>query len=354
MLISVIRPAELGSSEIHAWHSMQLKTSSLINPFLSPEFSLGVGEYKSTARVAVLTEGSEILGFFPFERRRFGAGVAIGAGLSNCQGLIYSPGAEWDARKLLEACKLSTWQFNKLGQDQKPFERYAADRVPSAVIDLSDGFGPYQESFRLKSPRFIKSLNRRIRTLEKNFGEMRFVADSRDTRELRTFMSWKSDQCRRNGWLDIFDRPWVVDLVDHLFATRSDLFSCSLSMLYAGATPIAGAFDFRSGRYLAGWHCAYDPNFSKYSPGSIRHIFAVEQLAAAGVQIYELGDEPYQERFKNSDIHFTRGTVTAGPFAASVHHARALSADWARHQIKRFPFAYRAADRMLRRMGRIA
>ena len=354
MLISVIRPAELGSSEMQAWHSMQLKTNSLVNPFLCPEFSLGVGRVQSAARVAVLTEGSEILGFFPFERRRLGAGAAIGAGLSNCQGLIHAPGAEWDARELLKACKLSTWQFNRLVQGQKPFQPYAADQVLSAVIDLSDGFEAYQESFRLRSPRFLKGLNRSMRSLQRNFGETRFVGDSRDTGELRTFMSWKSDQCRQNGWLDIFARSWVVDLIDYLFATRNESFSCSLSMLYAGETPVASAFHFRSGRCLVGWHCAYNPKVAKYSPGSIRHILEVEQQAAAGVQIYELGDESYQERFKNSDIYFARGTVTAGPFAAGVHHTRARSADWVRSQIKRFPFAYRAADGVLRRMGRIA
>src|SRR5277367_1107867 len=131
MHISLIRPDELGPSEIQAWHSMQLAANSLINPFLCPEYSVGVGEVRSAARVAVLTEGSRILGFFPFERRKFGAGAAIGAGLNNCQGLIYALDAEWDARELLKACGLSTWQFSRLTQDQKPFERYRANQVHS-------------------------------------------------------------------------------------------------------------------------------------------------------------------------------------------------------------------------------
>ena len=64
MRISLIQPSELGLSEIQAWHSMQLETGSLANPFLCPEFSLGVGKVQSAARVAVLTEGSGIVGFF--------------------------------------------------------------------------------------------------------------------------------------------------------------------------------------------------------------------------------------------------------------------------------------------------
>jgi CelD/BcsL family acetyltransferase involved in cellulose biosynthesis len=354
MRISLIRPAELGSSEIQAWHSMQLETSSLVNPFLCPEYSMGVGGVQSAARVAVLTEGSRTLGFFPFERRRFGVGAAIGAGLSNCQGLIHAPDVEWDARALLKACGLSTWQFNRLTYDQKPFERYGTDQVRSALVDLSEGYESYDENFRLKSPKFLKSMNRKIRSLEKDFGEIRLVTDARDVADLRLFMSWKSDQFERNGWLDIFARPWVVDLIDHLFATRTDFFSCALSMLYAGETPIASALDFRSRHCLVGWHCAYNPEFGKYSPGSIRYLFAVKKLADAGIQLYELGDESYQERFKNSDACFTKGTVTAGSLAASVHRAQSVSSSYARRTIKRFPFAYRVADGVLQRMGKIA
>lgn len=355
MRISVVRPAELGPSEIQAWHSMQLESSSLVNPYLCPEYSVCVGEVQPAARVAVLTEGSQTIGFFPFERRKFGAGAAIGAGLSNCQGVIHAPGAEWDARELLKACGLSTWQFSRLAaQDQKPFEGYGTDQVHSALVDLSDGYESYNEYFRQKSPKFVKNLNRNVRNLEKDFGKVRFVADARDMADLRLLMSWKSDQCKRNGWLDVFARPWVVDLIDRLFATRTDSFSSLLYVLYAGETPIACELDFRSGHYLAGWHCAYNPEFGKYSPGSLRFLAAVEQMEAAGIQFYELGDEAYQERFKNSDAYFTKGTVTAGPLAASVHRAQSVSSNYARRTIKRFPFAYRVADGMLQRMGKIA
>ena len=32
-------------------------------------------------------------------------------------------------------------------------------------------------------------------------------------------MCWKSEQYRRTGWIDFFDRPWLVDLVHDLFTT---------------------------------------------------------------------------------------------------------------------------------------
>ena len=64
---------------------MQRKTGSLANPFLCPEFAVAVGSFRPGARVAVLADGPEIVGFFPFERRRLGVGVPIGAGLTDCR-----------------------------------------------------------------------------------------------------------------------------------------------------------------------------------------------------------------------------------------------------------------------------
>jgi CelD/BcsL family acetyltransferase involved in cellulose biosynthesis len=353
--VSMIQPAELGQAEIDAWRSMQLKSSSLANPFLCPEFALGVGESQPAARVAVLTEGSEIVGFFPFERRRFGTGAPIGAVLSNCQGLIHSPGAQWDARGLLKACKVSAWQFDKLAPNQMPFEQYVESRTPAAIIDLSRGFGAYRENFELRSSSFLKKLDRRTRSLEKKFGEVRIAVDSRDMAELRTLMSWKSDQCRQNGWLDVFERSWVVDLIDYLFALRNDSFSSVLSVLYVGETPAAAALWLRSGGFMTGWYTAYDPAFKDYSPGLIHFIRAAEGLAAAGVRTLEFGGaDHYQEKLKNGDIYYSKGTATSGRFTAGAHRVRVSAEGWTRRQIKRSPLAYRAADRALRSLGRIA
>ncbi len=51
---------------------------------------------------------------------------------------------------------------------------------------------------------------------------MRFIVDGRDLAELRTLMRWKSGQYHHSGWVDIFNRPWIVDVADYLFSTHSD------------------------------------------------------------------------------------------------------------------------------------
>ena len=355
MQISVVRPGELGPDEIAAWHSIQRQTGSLANPFLCPEFAIAVDKFRPGARVAVLADGPKIVGFFPFEHRRFGVGVPIGAGLNKCQGLIHAPAVEWDPREILRACKLTVWRFDQLVEGQCPFERYAVAVVSSAVIDLTEGFAAYQDKLRVKSPNFSKKLGRSARKLERDAGELHLVMDSRDIAGLRTLMGWKSEQCRRNGWVDVFDRPWVVDLADYLFSTHSDWFGSLFSLLYAGETPVAADFGLRCGNLSAGWFTAYDAHFGKYSPGLIQFMHMAEQFAAAGIHAIDLGDgvTDYKERLKSHDRFFAEGAVARTPLLAKAQQGRNALESWARRQIRQHPPLFRAADRLLRHYGGI-
>jgi CelD/BcsL family acetyltransferase involved in cellulose biosynthesis len=334
---------------------MQRQTRSLANPFLCPEFAVAVDNFRTDARVAVLADGSAIVGFFPFERRRFGAGVPIGAGLNDCQGLIHAPAAEWDTRELLRACGLTVWQFDHLVEGQWPFEQHAVAVAPSPVIDLTDGFAAYQEKLRVKSPQFCKDLARKTRRLEREVGELRFTVDSRDKAGLRALMRWKSDQYRRNGWVDVFDRPWIVDLVDYLFSSHSDRFGGLLSLLYAGETPVAAHFGICSDQVLAHWFPAYDAHYSRHSPGLIQHLRMAEETAALGIQVIDMGTgaERYKQTLKSHDLLVAEGMIAQGSLYATAYRIRGAMASWARHQIKQHPPLFRAADRLLRHYGRI-
>jgi CelD/BcsL family acetyltransferase involved in cellulose biosynthesis len=339
------RPDELGPTEIAAWQSMQRATASLANPFLSPEFAIAVGRFRPAARVAVLYDGPFIAGFFPFERRRFGAGVPIcGWPGTLCQGLVHAPGADWDTRVLLRGSRLSVWQFDHLVAGQKPFERYQAATAPSPVMDLSQGFAAYQARLEVQSPRFSRDIARRARNLARDAGELRFVADSRDINLLRKLMAWKSGQYRRIAAIDRFDRPWVVGLVEALHATGTDHVSGVLSAIYAGDQPVAAQFGMRSGNVFAGWFTAYDPRFAKYSPGLVQFLRMAEQLAAAGVHTIDLGEgaAAWKERLKSYDIVVGSGIVTGRSMLAAAHRVSRSTAERAGQAVFHHPRLYHA------------
>jgi CelD/BcsL family acetyltransferase involved in cellulose biosynthesis len=353
MKVSVARPEELGPAEIAAWHRMQSQTNLLANPFLCPEFAIAVGSVSTSARVAVLADGPEIIGFFPFERRPFGVGEPIGRGLSGGQGIIHSPGAELDPRQLLRECGLSAWRFYNLIEGQQSFAPYAYAAKRASVIDLADGFSAYREMLRARSPHHLSELARKARKLERESGELRFEADSRDRGELRLLMRWKSDQLRRNRSADIFARPWVVGLIDYLTDMRQDTFGGFLSVLYAGAEPVAAHFGLQFGNVLSGWFPAYDMRFSKLSPGLLQLLRMAEANAARGIRLIDMGTgtESYKQVLRSHDLLVTEGAVTTGRLAAGAYRAGGAGAGWARRRIKRHPLLFRAADRAARRFG---
>lgn len=333
---------------------MQRSTPSLANPFLTPEFAAAVGRFRPMAHVAVLTEGQSTAGFFPFERRRLGSGVPICGWLTPCQGLIHAPGVEWEPRELLRKCGLSAWRFDNLIADQQPFKPYHAATVPSPMINLSDGFDAYYAKLKVKSPRFCRELARRTRKLRREVGELRLVADSRDTSALHMLMAWKSERYRRTSHVDRFEQPWLVELLDTLLATRTAYVSGLLSVLYAGDQPVAAQFGLRAGSRVVGWFTGYDVRFAKYSPGLIQITQLAEELAAAGIHTIDMGGGAksyYKETLKNDEIFVAQGIVTSRSVVGAAHRFRGALTWSARRTLRQHPGVHQAADQMLRRSG---
>ena len=256
---------------------------------------------------------------------------------------------------MLTACRLSVWHFDHLVEGQKAFAPYTASVAPSPVIDLAGGFTSYYENLRLRSPQFCKDISRKTRKLEREVGALHFAVGSHDPAELRALLAWKSEQYRRNGWLDVFGRRWVADLVDLLFSMRSDRFGGMLSVLYAGGAPVAAHFGLRSGPLLAHWFPSYDMRFSKHSPGLIQHVRMAEEMAAEGVQLIDMGTgtQRYKQTLRSHDLFVAEGMVPRGPLSAGAHRICGAAAGWTRGKVRESPVLFRVADELLRRLGRI-
>lgn len=351
MKVTVVHPGELGASELARWRGFQRGCPALANPFLAPEFTVAVGRHRPRTRVAVLSEGPDLVGFFPFERRRFGYGVPVAAGLTHCQGLVHAPDVEWDPQELLRACGLAVWEFDNLVDGQKPFEPYQVVREPSPIMDLSGGYEAYLGHLRRS---FVRDLQRKQRRLERDVGELRFVLGARDPAAFRALLGWKSAQYRRTGRSDRLAAPWVGRLLGELIETRCDGFSGLLAVLYADGRPVAGHLMLRMDGVLAGWFPAYDPRFATFSPGLVSRLRMAEAAAAAGVQLIDMARGPmaYKESFKSRDIYVAEGRITRRSPAVVLHWPRS-PVSRIRNAVLRHPSLYRVADRGLKQYGRV-
>ncbi|WP_217207439.1 GNAT family N-acetyltransferase [Streptomyces sp. AC550_RSS872] len=360
MDISVYRPGELSSADRAAWTSLQSKahlqgSPELGNPFLAPEFALAIGRCRRGVRIAVVREGGEPAAFFPFQRTAAGVGRAIGLGVSDAQGVVHRPGFTWDARELLKACGLAVWEFDHLVEGQTAFEAEASGRFPSPVMDVDQGYEAYLSQLRERSPKFTRTTLAKERKLGRDHEGVRYVHDERDPAALRTLMAWKSAQYRRTGRSDRFAQEWITRLVEQLFHTRSEPFAGILSVLYADGKPVATHFGLRGERVLACWFPAYDPAFSKYSPGLVLHLRMAEAAAADGIAYLDLGrgQKEYKDSLKTRELTVSEGWVTRRHPVAFGHRARRAPVRALRNTVQARPELFEPADRLLKRMGKI-
>ncbi|MEU5884616.1 GNAT family N-acetyltransferase [Spirillospora sp. NPDC047279] len=351
MKISIVRPRDLGEAEVKRWRDLQLTDPALASPFLSPEFTIGVGLFRDDVRVAVVEDGTETVAFFPYERGGLGTGHPVGFGLTDLQGIVAPPGLGLDARVLLRACGLGVWDFDHLLAHQATFAPFHAVRRVEPVMDLSGGFESFIGEARKAAPKTHKTIKYKERKLGRDVGEVRYVFESDDPAELRRLMDWKSDQYTRTGRTDRFARPWIVKLVEHFHTTGFGV----LSVLYAGDEPVSAHFGLRNGHVMAGWFPAYDTRFGKYSPGMIGHIHLAAGCAANGITEIAMGrgGKEFKVGFTSREIPIAEGRVARRTAGAALHWTRTTPLNRARGAVLDNPALYKRADRVLKTYARL-
>ncbi|MFF3501386.1 GNAT family N-acetyltransferase [Streptomyces sp. NPDC003247] len=354
--IDVVHPDDLTPGDLGLWNELRTTTAAVANPFMTAQFTRAVGRVRPDTRVAVLRRKPEPVGYFPYQRGRWGHGRAVGLGVSDCQGAILHPdGVRLDPQHLMRACSLTAWDFNHLESGQGIFLPYATGRFASPVVDLTGGFDQYENHLRAQARGFLKATLAQERRMSRRLGPLRFVHDERNPAALRTLIAWKSAQYRRTGRRDPFAQRWITELVHLLSGTTSPDCSGILSVLYAADAPVAAHFGLRSRTVLSCWFPSYDRTVATFSPGRVLYLRMIEAAAASGIHLVDFGrgDAPYKNSFKTGDLVVHEGALrTPGPGAA-LH--------WLRREPKRFvhgllrdqPALKRAAVRTLRAVGTV-
>ncbi|MEW9551297.1 GNAT family N-acetyltransferase [Nonomuraea sp. NPDC050783] len=335
------------------WRALQDADPVFDNPFLSPEFTITVGGLRDQVRVAVLYDGPEIVGFFPFERHPLGIGKPVAAGLTDAQGLVHAKDLEIDARRLIKDCGLAVYEFDHLVSGQ-PLMGPHHERYPSPVIDLRDGYAPYTEFLKEHSGKTYKSTLAKERKLQREAGTLRHDYAIASLEPLHTLLGWKTDQYRRTGRTDRFAHQWIVELVERLQATRSDTFAGVLDMVYVDDEPVAGHFGIRTRTTLVGWFPAYDTRFAKYSPGLIQHLHMAERAAASGIAMIDMGrgQKEYKDKLKTGELEVAEGRVATASAAAGFHWMMRVPVRKTRATVMANPLLLKTADKALKTYGR--
>jgi len=346
---TVCLPGDLGVPELSRWREIRSGTRDLDSPFLAPEFAQAVGRAKPNARVAVLEEAGRIIAFFPFERRPFGLGVPIGAGLSDSQAIICEPELQIDVHEMLARCGLSAWRFDCLVATQRELMAPTALECNSPIIEFSGGFDKYMTG----KGRHSRTTLQKERKLAREVGPVRFGFGVSDDEALHRMLAWKSEQYKRTGRPDRFADKSTVQLICELAKMSEPDLSGTLMTLHAGDRLVAVEFSLRSRTTLAGWFPAHDCEFSHYSPGSIRTLRTIEAACLAGLQRYDFGkgDEVYKGWIKTGDLQVCEGWVVRPVILGYLRRATGMPREIALRVVLGHPRLRRFARTALQRIG---
>lgn len=316
MITSVCRPRELGEREISAWHEFQSAEVGLQNPFLSPEFARVVDSVRDDARVAVAEEGGRPIGFLPYSVGPFRVARPIAPGVTDLQAYVHRPGLRWDPSQLLRDAGLTGWSFDHLLGRQAAEMGHAGPTVCDRtwLIDLSHGWDGYTRWATTERRRHFKRMETQHRRFLDAFPGASFDYEANDNEGLRALISLKSEQCRRQGWKDLFALGWVRELVERLASCSSPALAGSLSTLRADGHIVAADMSIRSQTVYAAWIVAYQHTLASSSPGVVRWRCLLEALGHGGIRLVDLGrgEDQFKRCFATTTLPVGEGLWTVG------------------------------------------
>jgi CelD/BcsL family acetyltransferase involved in cellulose biosynthesis len=305
------RPAQLAPSEISLWDRLQRQNDEFESPYFRHEFMQTVDAIRDDVEIAVVEEGGKAIGFFPFQRSPLNLGQPVAGRLNDFHGVLLPRGFRIDARQLIRATNLASWDFDHFVGDQPSFLAGRKDVVESAYIDMPQGYAAYCEENKRSGSEIIRKTISRQRKFEREVGGLNFELNTtRPDEVLATLIAWKVAQFERTGYMNLFAFDWTSNLLRKLLTGHLSL-SGVLSALWHNDQPVAISYKLRSFHIAHAWFIAYNPEFSTYSPGMILMLKVLDSLAAQGVKRLHLGsgDQRFKDSLSNGSVPVSMGSI---------------------------------------------
>lgn len=309
MTVSTLPLFELTPALAGRWASFLDRRPELAGPCFRPEFFRVIGRHVPNALVAHWKDGADE-GFVPFTRVS-GSDVAGAIPMCDYQFVASPPGARWNPKEWLEGAGLAAWDFDYLVGPQVLAvpERYGEAR-DSLRVTLRGSASSYFDDRRAQgaSGRNLKAKQRRI---ERDVGPLKITARSSDDSALDDILAWKTRRFAA-GPTEFSPRRLFADLL-----AETGPVTGVLSTLHAGPRLVAAHFGVAATGILYYWIGAFDPDFSRYTPGWMLVQKLIESLPELGCRSLDFGpgNESYKHYFANDKLPCRGGSYErATPF----------------------------------------
>ena len=330
MNIELLSGAGLDPAVRDAWYKLQAQSPHLASPFFSPAWVECVAAARDDVQVAVIEQGGEVHGILPFQKRGLEARPA-GGPLCDFQGLIGRVPAGYDLADVLARAGIGVWSYDHLLLAKDAAEEGLM--LDSPYMDLSDGLNAYAEERRAAGSKQIRQIQRKLRKLEREVGELRFEWEISDGSALASLFEWKASYYARMGTTDRFAHDWIREVISNVLSSRESGCYGLLSGLWAGDRLLAVHMGMRSESVFHYWFPTYDPEYGRYSPGLGLLLEMAGRCCEEGIVRLDLGrgDERYKSSMASDSLPIAEGALTARSIAGRCYAGYAAAREHARH-----------------------
>jgi CelD/BcsL family acetyltransferase involved in cellulose biosynthesis len=324
---------ELPENLKQQWLKIQASNPNLAGPCFHPELFIIRGHFCSYIRVVILYRGKNVLAFWPFLKDQESL-VAKPIRFCDYSAIIKPRFQHLDMSKIMKKTGLMAWEFMALSNfDNIDHKTGVCEYADSPRVDLTEGFEKYLDSQKHRKAGY-KDIVYKKRLVERTLGPLRFVPICNDVDVLHRMLSWKKDRYHMpSDWMQL-----TTGFLEQIFYLKGSPFSGVLSALYAGDKLIAASFCLRYQGILHGTSMSYDPEFKKYSPGSLLLSSLISRLYDLQCTILDFG--PGQAEYKY-DFANKFQPVIRGSFKLYSLKETIKSIDWLYSGIKPFVRARR-------------
>lgn len=319
--VSIHRPQDLGLEEIARWHAAQANRPAWNSPFLHPGFAIAVGCRRDDTRVLVAEDHAGRHAWFAYHRRRSAFARPAGAPISDYQGFVHEPGFSVSPMEILREAGIAVLPFTTISDPDGQLASETTHSEASQIIDLAKGPAHYFDERCTAHRKHFKKMRQRMRNMERDFGAGEMVESNTDESLWQFLLAAKHAQYARTGKLDVLTIPWIASLLDNL---RQDdqhgLGGRLFGYRIAGEWAAAEMGLYANGVYHS-WIAAYDPKFSRISPGLMLLHGIVE--AADSLDIHQIdlghGHDHYKKYYANAHLDLSAGCALGmGPIARQL------------------------------------
>jgi Acetyltransferase (GNAT) domain len=280
--------------------------------FFDPDFARLITKVRRDVSVVIAEDKNGILAFWPMH---IGLGKwtrAVGFPFADRNGPVVRFGETVDVPDYLQGAGISGFKTSGLMLcDQIALN--PAIIANTNITNLQEGWRPFIAQQIKLYPKFFKKIARLSRKLEKEHSEVIFTFNDTCEETFHRLIAMKREQYARTKLHDVLRPDWVKKMLDMLRHGDCKKIKTVLSTLRVDGQLAAAEFNMQSGDLLHGWLTAYNPEFSKYSPGLLLTQNIIKAMPQQELAFYDAGsgNSYYKKYFTNQLSPLAQGPIFA-------------------------------------------